>query len=86
MKVQLGAVARGGIATSAENLAAVPATIAAIDSAIDSANESFINTYARDEVETYVTARRLAQLAKVEALAATDLESLAELLANPDPD
>jgi len=86
MKVQLGAVARGGIATSAENLAAVPATIAAIDSVIDSANELFINTYARNEVETYVAARRSAQLAKVEARAETDLESLAELLAKPDPE
>ena len=60
VEVKLGAAARGGIATSAANLAAVPAAIAAIDSIIDSANESFINTYARDEVETYVAARRAA--------------------------
>jgi len=83
VKVQLGTVARGGIATSAENLAAVPATIAAIDAVIDDSNELFINTYARDEVETYVASRRSAQLAIVEARAEIDLESLAELLAKP---
>lgn len=86
MKVKLGAVARGGIATSAENLAAVSGAIWAIDAVIDSANELFINTYARDEVETYVGARRAAQLAEARARAGTDLESLAELLAKPDPD
>jgi hypothetical protein len=86
MYVQLGTVARGGIATSAENLAAVPATVAVIDAVIDGANELFINTYARDEVETYVASRRSAQLAKVEARAEIDLESLAELLAKPDGD
>ena len=86
MSVQLDAVARGGIATRAENLAAVPAMFAAIDSVIDSANELFIETYARDEVETYVAARRSAQLAKAETRDANDLESLAELLAKPDPD
>jgi hypothetical protein len=86
LKVKLGAVARGGIAMSAESLAAVPVTITTIDAVIESANELFINTYARDEVETYVAALRAAQLAKVEARAQTDLESLAELLAKPDAD
>lgn len=86
IEVKLGAAARGGIATSAANPAAVPAAIAAIDSIIDSANESFINTYARDEVETYVAARRAAQLAEPLARAGIDLESLAELLAKPDPE
>ncbi|MCX7066007.1 MAG: hypothetical protein NT024_15910, partial [Proteobacteria bacterium] len=66
--------------------AAVPATVAAIDEVIDGANELFINTYARDEVETYVASRRSAQLAKVEARAEIDLQSLAELLAKPDRD
>jgi hypothetical protein len=79
-------VARGGIATSAENLAAVPVTVAGIDAVIDGANELFINTYARDEVETYVASLRSAQLAKVEARAEIDFESLAELLAKPDRD
>ena len=86
MKIELGAVARGGIATSAENSAAVPPTIAALDAVIDSANELFINTYARDEVETYVAARRSARLAEFEARAEADLECLAELLAKPDQD
>lgn len=86
LTVKLVAVARGGIATSAENIAAVPAAIAAIDSVIDGANALFLNTYARDEVETYVVARRSAQLAEAQDRAATDLESLAELLAKPDSD
>ena len=86
MIVKLGEVARGGIATSAESTAAVPAAIAAIDSVIDSANELFLDTYARDEVESYVAARRQAQLAQAQARANIDLESLAELLAKPDPD
>ena len=86
MTVELGAAARGGIATSAEDLAAVPAAITAIDAAIDGANELFLNTYARDEVETFVAARRAAQLAQAQARAGLDLESMAELLAKPDPD
>lgn len=86
MKIKLGAVARGGIATSAENISAVPAAITAIDAVIDSANELFLNTYALDEVETYVAARRAAQLALTQARAGLDLESMAELLAKPDPD
>jgi hypothetical protein len=85
IKVKLGPVARGAIATSADNPAAVPAVIAAIDSVIDDANELFINTHARDEVETYVAERRAAKLAEAQARAALDLESLAELLAKPDP-
>lgn len=51
---ELGEVARGGIAAKAANAAGVPATIAEIDSIIDAANDMFINTYARDEVEAYV--------------------------------
>lgn len=86
MKVKLGAVARGGIATSAENISAVAAAITAIDAVIDSANELFLNTYALDEVETYVAARRAAQLAQAQARADLDLKSMAELLAKPDPD
>lgn len=86
VQIQLGAVARGGIATRAENIAAVPAAIATIDSVIDGANHLFISTYARDEVETYVTDRRSARLGEVAARAETDLDSLAELLAKPDPE
>jgi hypothetical protein len=86
MKVELGAVARGGIATSAENIAAVPAAMAAIDSAIDNANELFLNSFARDEVEAYVASSRAAQVAQGQARAALDLESLAELLAKPAAD
>ncbi len=86
MKVKLGAVARGGIATSAENISAVAAAITAIDAVIDSANELFLNTYALDEVETYVAARQAAQLAQAQARADLDLKSMAELLAKPDPD
>lgn len=86
IKVQLGAVARGGIATSAENIAAVPASIAAIDAAIASANESLVSAVALGEVERYVAAQRSAKLAKVHGLAKLDLESLSELLAKPDLD
>lgn len=81
---ELGEVARGGVAAKAANAAGVPATIAEIDSIIDAANDMFINTYARDEVEAYVTERRSAQLANEAARADTDLEALAELLAKPD--
>ncbi len=86
LTAKLGEMARGGIATSAENTAAVPEAIVAIDAVIDSANELFLDTYARDEVESYVAARREAQLAQAQARANIDLESLAELLAKPDPD
>ena len=82
---ELGEVARGGIATTAANIAGVPATIGEIDSIIDTANDLFINTYARDEVEAYVTNRRSAQLTDM-ARADTDLEALAELLAKPEGD
>ena len=86
IQVKLGAVARGGIATRAADLAAIPATIAALDSLIDGANKRFINVHARDEVEHYVEAQRAAQLAHVADRADLDLESLAELLAAPDPE
>lgn len=79
-------MARGGIATSAENAAAVPAAIAAIDSVIDDANELFTDTYACEEVESYVAARREARLAQARARGNLDLESLAGLLAKLDPD
>ena len=86
MTVDLGAVARGGIATSADNAAAVPAAIAAIDAVIDDANRLFIDTSAHDEVESHVAQRQSAQRAAAEARARIDLESLAELLAKPEPD
>lgn len=57
----------GGIATPAENTAAVPSAIAAIDSTIDSANHLFVRTIARDEVEKYVKVRRAARLAEAQA-------------------
>lgn len=55
---ELGEVARGGIATTADNIAGVPAKIADIDSIIDTANDLFINTHARDEPEADVTKRQ----------------------------
>ena len=75
MKVKLGAIASGGIATTAENISAVAAVITAIDAVIDSANELFLNTYALDEVETYVAARRAAQLAQAQARAGSGTPS-----------
>ncbi len=84
MTVKLGEIARGGIATSAANSAAVPAAIAAIDAVIDDANAVFIDTYAHDEVESYVEQRLSAQRAQAAARAQLDLESLAELLAKPE--
>ena len=67
IKVDLGSVARGGIATPAENTDAVPSAVAAIDSAIDCANHLFGRTIARDEVEKYVKDRRAVRLAEAQA-------------------
>ena len=86
LTVRLGEVARGGIATSADNAAGVPAAIAAIDAVIDDANASFIDSYAHDEVESYVAERLSARRAEAQARTQTDLASLAELLAKPEPD
>jgi hypothetical protein len=67
IKVDLGSVARGGIATPTENTDAVPSAVAAIDSAIDCANHLFVRTIARDEVEKYVKDRQAAELAEAQA-------------------
>ena len=58
----------------------------AIDAVIDDANRLFIDTSAHDEVESHVAQRQSVQRAAAEDRAKIDLESLAELLAKPEPD
>lgn len=86
MHVKLGEISRGGIAMRADNAAGVPAIIAAIDDAIDTANHRFINTCAKDEVETYVDQLLSTKSADAKARFDLDLESLSELLALDNPD
>ncbi len=83
--VKLGEISRGGNAMRADNAASAPAIIAAIDDAIDTANHRFINTCAKDEVETYVDQLLSTKSADAKTRFGLDLESLSELLARHDP-
>jgi len=86
MHVKLGEISRGGIAIRADNAAGVPVITAAIDDAIDTANRRFINTCAKDEVETYVDQLLSTKSADAKARFDLDLKSLSELLAKDNPD
>jgi hypothetical protein len=81
IRVGFGSVSRGGIATRAENPAAVPSAVAAIDSAIDYANDLFERTIARDEADKRVKELRAARLEESQA----ELDMVANKLEKPDP-
>jgi hypothetical protein len=81
IRVECGSVSRGGIATRAENPAAVPSAVAAIDSAIDYANDLFERTIARDEVDKLVKDLRAARLEESQA----ELDMVADKFEKLDP-
>ena len=80
IRVRFGEVARGGVATSAENTAAVPEVIAAIDAAIDTANLRFLDTVEADQKKMSKRRIEAARLRDAQA----KLDTLANRIEEPD--
>lgn len=80
IKVKFGEVAQGGVATSAENPAAVAEVIAAIDAAIDTANLRFLDTVEADQKKMSKRRIEAARLRDAQA----KLDTLANRIEEPD--
>ena len=78
--MKFGEVAQGGVATSAENPAAVAEVIAAIDAAIDTANLRFLDTVEADQKKMSKRRIEAARLRDAQA----KLDTLANRIEEPD--